>query len=205
MNNLVKLVLVAGATLGWTAAAGATTLTFDSTADCATSEVTITKGAAGTACTLNNPFFGTTPPSGSRSLAATSGGNSAPGDDFFTAAFNGHANGISVELGDIGSVFGDEDRLFLRGFDAAGGLLEEVTKDILATFRGTNILSLTASNVAKITFGVTADLGTGKGIFADNLTFAIAEDVAPVPLPASALLLLGGVAGFGALRRRRGA
>lgn len=70
-----------------------------------------------------------------------------------------------------------------------------------AEFAGGNTFDFT--NVQSLEFivdttGLTRSIdGAISGIFLNS------DDIAPVPLPASALLLLGAVGGFGALRRRQ--
>ena len=180
------------------AAANATVLTFDTTADCATAEVTITAGTAMNPCTLNNTAFGTSP-NGTRTLQG-----SAANQRFFTAAFEGTAGGVSVDLGNFGGFPNQpqpDDRFFLRGFDAMGTLLEADERTINGSVATLTTLSLMGSGFASVTFG---NAVVTRALFADNLTFAI-DAAAPVPLPATALLLLGGVAGLGALRRNAGA
>ena len=188
MSTILKPVLLAGALTLAAGAAQATVLTFDSTADCSTAEVTITAGAAAGACS------GASGPGGSQMLVRSS----LRGDSFWTATFASLVDGISVDLGDFNA---DEDRLFVSAFDALDALLETVTLDIDASDRTMHTLSLTATNVAKITFGITGDLGTGSGIYADNLTFSSA--MSPVPLPAGGLLILTGLGGLALMRRRR--
>ena len=145
-------------------------------------------GAAAGACS------GSSGPGGSAMLVRSS----SRGDSFWTATFSSLMGGISVDLGDFNA---DEDRLFVSAFDALDALLETVTLDIDASDRTMHTLSLTATNVAKITFGITGDLGTGSGIYADNLTFSSA--MSPVPLPAGGLLILTGLGGLALMRRRR--
>lgn len=189
MSTILKPVLLVGALTLAAGAAQATVLTFDSTADCSTPEVTITAGSAAGACSGTSSG-----PGGSAMLVRSS----ARGDSFWTATFSSLMGGISVDLGDFNA---DEDRLFVSAFDALDALLETVTLDISASDRTMHTLSLTATNVAKITFGITGDLGTGSGIYADNLTFSSA--MSPIPLPAGGLLILTGLGGLALMRRRR--
>ena len=188
MSTILKPVLLAGALTLAAGAAQATVLTFDSTADCSTAEVTITAGAAAGACS------GSSGPGGSAMLVRSS----SRGDSFWTATFASLVDGISVDLGDFNA---DADRLFVSAFDALDALLETVTLDIVASDSTMHTLSLSATNVAKVTFGITGDLGTGSGIYADNLTFS--AGMSPVPLPAGGLLILTGLGGLALMRRRK--
>ena len=193
MRITIKSAATFAASLLLTGTASAATLTFDTVAGCTTPEVTVTAGSAMNTCTLSNPLFGS--PNGTSALQ-----RQFPNERFFTATFDGLASGVSVDLGNFGGFPGlpqPDDRFFLRGFDAAGALLEADERSIAASVATFTTFSLAGTGFASVTFGNDA----ARALFADNLTFAIADDVAPVPLPASALLLLGGVAGLGAFRR----
>ncbi|WP_299723760.1 VPLPA-CTERM sorting domain-containing protein [uncultured Tateyamaria sp.] len=185
---MIKLLCAAAVLALGATASHATVLNFDSTADCTTFEVTITTGPMATACQIDNG--GTLP--GVTALVATGVTTS-----FWTATFNGVGSGISVDLGDGGS---DSDRLFLTAFDLMDNVIENVTLDISGSTSGLMTLALSTASAAYIRFGVTGEIGNG-GILADNLTFTVTPPSA-VPLPAGALLLLGGLGGLAALRRK---
>ena len=170
--------------------AQATTLTFDTTADCSTAEVAITAGAAASACGL-----WPSSPNGTSSLVRSTISN--PSDSFWTATFTSLMSMVSIDLGDFNS---DPDRLFLSAFDSSDALLGTVTMDIASSSTSMHTLNLAFANISSVTFGVTGDLGRG-GMYADNLTFS--NDVAPVPLPAGLGLLAAGLFGLGAAGRRR--
>ncbi|MBY4894861.1 hypothetical protein KUL25_19050 [Rhodobacteraceae bacterium N5(2021)] len=187
MKFPILTALAAGVLALSVSAASATTLEFDNVADCATSEVTITGGVGNEACGLGFS------PNGTSALVRSTIPNSA--DSFWTATFSTLMENVSVDLGDNGS---DADRLFLSAFDAANTLLETVTLDISSSSVTMHTLTLLSTNIASITFGTTGELGLG-GIYADNLSFT---QVAAIPLPAGGLLLLGGLAGLIAARRR---
>lgn len=183
------LIAAAFAVTAATSAHGAT-VDFEDGQGCDNAFATITAGAAAEECTFSANGI-----TASRSLVRSS----ERGDTYWTAVFNGVASAISIEMGDRSN---DDDRLFLRAFDAAGSLLDETTYDSLGLNGEAHLLSLDVTGAASITFGVTADLGAGSGIFADNLQFVLEDTTAPVPLPAAGLLLLSGLAGAAALRRK---
>ena len=58
-------------------------------------------------------------------------------------------------------------------------------------------------NVAMYNFGTGAVLIRGRTDPTLRRTFAIAEDISAVPLPAPALMLLSGIGGMAALKRRK--
>ena len=181
----MRTILAAAAVALLAAPATATTLTFDTPDDCTTEAVTIL--AAGT-----DPCFVYAIPSGSANgtpLLQAAG----VGTSFWTASFDRPASAVSVELGDNGS---DADELFLSGFKG-GTLVEQVLAVLPAGVTGLTTLSLVGAGFDAIRFGATDRLGTG-GIQADNLSFA----VAPIPLPATAWMMLAALGAAGLARRR---
>lgn len=96
-----------------------------------------------------------------------------------------------------------------KAFDALGVLLDETTVSIATPG------SFTGQTDEDTFFGLTSAGGIGSifisnsmgGIEVDHVQYGdmfVASDTpSPVPLPASAFLLLGGLAGLAALRRRR--
>lgn len=184
----------AAVAVAFSSAAHAVVVDFEVGNDCTSAFAAITAGAGAEACRYSGGGMNM-----SRSLVRSS----ARGDTFWTAVFTGTASAISVQMGDKTA---DDDRLFLRAFDGSDNLLEETLFDSLGMNRINHTLSLAATGVAYVTFGITGDLGAGSGIFADNLTFTLdAPDnitPSPVPLPAAGLLLMGALAGAAALRRK---
>ncbi len=171
--------------------AHATTLTFNSSADCSTSAVNITGGAGSEACVT------TTGPAGSSALVRSTIPNVL--DSFWTATFSSTASNVSIDLGDLGS---DPDRLFLKAYDAANSLIGAVLLDITASDNTMHTLSLIVSGIKSITFGTIGaqfpgdpdGLGLG-GIYADNLTYT--TEASPVPIPAALPLLATGLGAMG--------
>lgn len=81
-----------------------------------------------------------------------------------------------------------------------------VTGADLAAFQGTGTYDFAVSSVGSSAFSGASRIDFYSEVDAEtfiSVTYDYTPAVAPVPLPASALLLAGGVAGFGALRRRR--
>ena len=194
---MLKYMMTIAASAAFTVLAGAasaTTLTFDSDADCTGPAVTITAGAGNGPCASIPGFFLSNSPNGTSALTASS----QRGNDFWTATFASLASGVSIDLGDFNA---DADRLFVNAYDAANALIEAITLDIDPSDATMHTLALASTGIKSITFGITGDLGTGTGIYADNLTFDAATP--EVPLPAAGLMLLAAVGGLGAMRRRR--
>lgn len=136
-------------------------------------------------------------------LLGDSTANSAP----FTGIFNSVVTQVSVYIGDIA---GDEDELFLRGFDAAGTLIAQDTVIISADFIGFRRLEIaTNRGISRIVFGG-AGLQGRNSIYADSLLFSTAQvntpineiDTPVIPLPASLPLLAIALGGLFTLRKR---
>lgn len=186
-SSLAASLTVASMMLLGAGAAQATTLTFDTNADCSTSEVSIASPG---------PIFG---PCG---LGGSPNGTSAlvqlgDGVSYWVAVFTSVVSNVSIDLGDFNQ---DADRLFLWAWDENNNdLLPNAEVDIAANFTGMVTLSLALSGIKSIVFGV-----YGSGVYADNLTFTPAPRV---PLPAALPLLLTGLGGLGFVgwRRKRSA
>lgn len=110
------------------------------------------------------------------------------------ANFSSLVSFVSVDLGDFDQ---DPDRIFLALYDSADNLLSYVNFNRPADSYEMNTLSAYGTNVAYALFGTDAD---DQGyIAADNFTFTTAS----VPVPAGGVLLLAGLGGLAALRKRR--
>ena len=195
--TILKSAAAAVALIVASQAAHANTVNFNSANACNRLDVTITPSIGGN-CDIRtgdlSPIEQATP-NGTGSLVISTPNN--PSDSFWTAEFTDLVEDVSVELGDF--PFEDADELFLTAYDDMDNELEMVTFDYSRVRVDMQELSLTSSGIAKVEFGVTGNKGNG-GIYADNLKFT---PIAPIPLPAAGVLLLGALGGMAALRRRK--
>lgn len=90
----------------------------------------------------------------------------------------------AVLVGDLQSMSYEAKRLTVTFGDLSGSAADAYNGQAIAIF-----------DFSEIFGGATFDL-------VDGMTYDVAADIVPAPLPASALLLVGGLAGLGALRRR---
>ncbi|MEL6233974.1 MAG: VPLPA-CTERM sorting domain-containing protein [Pseudomonadota bacterium] len=106
---------------------------------------------------------------------------------------------VSIDVGDFG---GDEDKMFLKAYNASGDMIAK-TKITLDEF-ASDMLTLSVStteDIKQVVFG-SKNSPFPHSVYADNLAFDYAE-TAPVPLPAGAFLMLTALAGLGFVARRR--
>jgi hypothetical protein len=105
---------------------------------------------------------------------------------------------VSVDLGDLGA---DEDFLYLEAYDSMGMLLGSDNDYLGAGILDMLTLSVsTGSAISYVEFYAVGFNGENNA-YADNLSFTY-DAMAPVPLPAGAVLLGSALAGFGLLRRK---
>lgn len=171
-------------------AANATVLDFETLGDCSGGpDVTFTIVTNSSCTTLNQS------PDDSSDYSL---GLYAPDPDYVTpmvsqirADFAVEQNRVSVALGDWRD---DADQVFLAIYDSLDNLLGYSEFLRPETSAEMNVLALSSPNIAYAIFGSNDyDLGY---IVVDDFAYA-------VPLPASALLLLSGLGGLAALRRKR--
>jgi len=214
-------------------AAGAVTNGFETatlagdTISFAAGTITCLPAAAGTFCprttpggTGNDPFFGLnlTGPTGQQIEDATLSGVNAPyfsTPDGVRFTFDSAVTAFGVFIGGLGD--------FGTGTTLSGSLSTGETFTVIANFAvppdfdPTNVFTgntrffgiTSATPFTTLTFTTAGTDGDGI-VFDDMLTARVAggggggEDPSVVPLPASALLLLAGIGGLAAVRRRRG-
>jgi hypothetical protein len=128
---------------------------------------------------INAPFFGT--------------------PDILTFVFAAPINAFGIFIGGAGDV-GTQNLTA----ELSDGTILDVLTDYTngsGTFVGnTNFFGVTsATPFTSVSF---AGEPIGDGVFFDDMSFRTDRSVAPIPLPATALLLAGAVLGLGAIRRR---
>lgn len=144
----------------------------------------------------HNVFVGTNDPAGT--------GQTIEKDPFFGKPYKAKfmvsgVRNVSIDMGDLG---GDEDKMFLKAYNASGDLIAKTKLTLAEMVSGMLTLSVTATeDIKQIKFG-TKKSAFPHSVYADNLTFDYTE-TAPVPLPAGAFLMLTALAGLGFVARRR--
>jgi hypothetical protein len=116
------------------------------------------------------------------------------------ASIPGGASLVSVDLGDRAQ---DSDLLVLRAYDSFNNLIGFQSLLIPDNLIGMTTLSLSVPDIAYVIFGSESPSSNGSSVAADNFRFE--KSAAPVPEPASLILLTTGLLG-GAMhqwRRRR--
>ncbi len=129
----------------------------------------------------------------------------ATGDNLFRADFSlAGISSVSIGMGD-GQLYNpveDLDDLILQAYDKEDRLISSDLASIQSTFDIYLPLSVAGPNISYIRFGGIDENGFNT-IYADNLSFTYDPPIAPVPLPATALLLAGSLGLLGMSQRHR--
>ena len=128
------------------------------------------------------------------------------------ATFDEAVSYVSLDMGDFGN---DYDLMYLSAYSTTGELISKVTEVLKAGVAAMRNLTVSGSDIAYVVIGTERASATHNykpnSILIDNLYFdhdpAVMADIdriANVPLPAGAVLILSGLGGLVAVRRKRG-
>ncbi len=124
-------------------------------------------------------------------------------DNLFRADFSvAGVSSVSIGMGD-GRYFDpveDNDELILEAYDRNDVLLARTFASILSFFEIYLPLQVAAPNISYVRFGGIDENGLNT-IYADNLSFTYEPPIAPVPLPATGVLLIAALGLLAAARR----
>ena len=174
---------------------------------------TLVTGAGGLTLTLSRPgssfdivdFTGAVPPSfGARTLSPFSHQDS---NTPFIANFSSVISSLSIEMGDFGGLNADLDTLTMIAYDALDG-----GGNIIGTTTATccggaapgfvfTTLTVSGAGIRSVRFIGGGGASTANSVYYDNITATFGP--APVPEPATMMLLGTGLIGVAAEFRRR--
>lgn len=170
-------------------AASAATLDFNGATPCVSTDAFVTLSIAGT-----NTCGATVAPTTGSGAISLQRSTVEAGLSAMRANFGGLVGFVSIDLGDYNA---DPDNIFLEVFSSSNASLGFVDLMRDASSYDMDTLSITTPGIAYAIFGTNAaDLGF---IAADNLTWRQQQ----VPIPATGVLLLTGLAALGLFGRRR--
>jgi hypothetical protein len=132
-------------------------------------------------------------------------GSLLPFNPVFSLLFENGSSRVSGEIWDIdGNPSQGTESWDLLAYNAAGSLLKTLSSPVGSTIDSTSLDGkewafdiADVGNISRLDFVFTGTKTRGIGAAIDNL------EIAPVPLPASALLLLGGMGGLAVAARSR--